>query len=75
MLFGHRGDVLSLVLGEQKSGVGYMKFKFSQLFVFSTVDAFTLVDGERDDSLVVFNSGERSLLDTRHRGVPRHDYH
>ena len=52
-----------------------MKFKFSQLFVFSTVDAFTLVDGKRDDSLVVFNSGECSLLDTRHRGVPGHDYH
>jgi hypothetical protein len=56
-------------------GVGYVKFKFSQLFVFGTVDAFTLVDGECDDRLVIFDSGECSLLDTRDGSVPGHDYH
>ena len=49
-----------------------MKFEFSQLFVFGTIDAFTLVNGERNYSLIVFDGGESSLLDTRNGSVPRH---
>ena len=51
----------------------YVEFKFSQLFVFSTIDTFTLVDGEGNDSLVVFNSSESTFLDTRNGSISRYD--
>jgi hypothetical protein len=52
-----------------------MKFKFSQLLIFGTIDAFTLVDGESDDRLIVFNRGEGSFLDARDGSVSRYDFH
>lgn len=50
-----------------------MEFEFSQLFVLSTVDTFTLVDGESDNGLVVFDGGESSFLDTWNGCVSRDD--
>lgn len=55
------------------TGRSYVKLEFSQLLVFGAVDALTLVDGEGDYSLVVFDGGKSSLLYTWNRGVSRHD--
>jgi hypothetical protein len=44
------------------------------LFILGTVDTFTLVDGEGDNSLVVLDGSESSLLNAGDWGVSRNNY-
>jgi hypothetical protein len=50
-----------------------VKFEFSQLFVFSAIDTFTLIDGEGDDRLIIFDCCESSFLDTWNGSISRYD--